>query len=69
MFLLNAHASPIAGSFRSALMVDLGFVGPSKPADDYQLLGVTDGDTPTIAMAMVSIDTPESAYGGNPATA
>ncbi|WP_436764318.1 hypothetical protein [Streptosporangium sp. V21-05] len=52
-------------------MVDLGFVGPSKPANDYQLLGVTDGDTPTIAMAirMVSIDTPESAYGGNPTTA
>ncbi|WP_436763154.1 hypothetical protein [Streptosporangium sp. V21-05] len=52
-------------------MVDLGFVGPSKPANDYQLLGVTDGDTPTIAMAirMVSIDTPESSYGGNPATA
>lgn len=52
-------------------MVDLGFVGPSKRANDYELLGVTDGDTPNIAMAirMVSIDTPESEYGGAPATA
>ncbi|GAA0980653.1 hypothetical protein GCM10009555_047520 [Acrocarpospora macrocephala] len=52
-------------------MVDLGFVGFSKPANDYQLLDITDGDTPNIAMAirMVSIDTPESEYGGSPATA
>jgi endonuclease YncB( thermonuclease family) len=52
-------------------MVDLGFVGPSRPANDYQFLSVTDGDTPNIAMAirMVSIDTPESQYGGAPATA
>jgi endonuclease YncB( thermonuclease family) len=52
-------------------MVDLGFVGPSKPANDYRLLSVTDGDTPNIAMAirMVSIDTPESEYGGAPDTA
>ncbi|SBT95492.1 hypothetical protein GA0115233_113916 [Streptomyces sp. DI166] len=52
-------------------MVDLGFVGPSRPANDYRFLSVTDGDTPNIAMAirMVSIDTPESQYGGAPATA
>ncbi|MFI7048923.1 hypothetical protein [Streptosporangium sandarakinum] len=52
-------------------MVDLGFVGPSRPANDYRLLSVTDGDTPNIAMAirMVSIDTPESHFGGGPATA
>ncbi|MEU6743771.1 hypothetical protein [Streptosporangium sandarakinum] len=52
-------------------MVDLRFVGPSRPANDYRLLSVTDGDTPTIAMAirMVSIDTPESHFGGGPATA
>ncbi|BAC68211.1 hypothetical protein AQJ43_35510 [Streptomyces avermitilis] len=52
-------------------MVDLGFVGPSRPANDYRFLSVTDGDTPNIAMAirMVSIDTPESHYGGAPATA
>ncbi|GAB2841189.1 hypothetical protein GCM10022221_45630 [Actinocorallia aurea] len=52
-------------------MVDLGFVGPSRPANDYRLLSVTDGDTPNISMAirMVSIDTPESKYGGSAATA
>jgi endonuclease YncB( thermonuclease family) len=52
-------------------MIDLGFVGPSRPANDYRLLDVTDGDTPNIAMAirMVSVDTPESEYGGGPATA
>ncbi|GAA3086187.1 hypothetical protein [Streptosporangium carneum] len=52
-------------------MVNLGFVGPSRPANDYRLLKVTDGDTPNIAMAirMVSIDTPESKYGGRAATA
>jgi endonuclease YncB( thermonuclease family) len=52
-------------------MVDLGFVGPSLPANDYKFLSVTDGDTPNIAMAirMVSIDTPESHYGGTPDTA
>lgn len=52
-------------------MVDLGFVGPSRPANDYRFLKVTDGDTPTIEMAirMVSIDTPESQFGGAPATA
>lgn len=52
-------------------MVDLGFVGPSRPANDYRFLDVTDGDTPNISMAirMVSIDTPESAYGGGPVTA
>ncbi|MFS1299854.1 hypothetical protein [Streptosporangium longisporum] len=53
------------------MMVDLGFAGASRPANDYRPLGVTDGDTPAIAMAirMVSIDTPESAYGGSPPTA
>ncbi|MFJ3442462.1 hypothetical protein ACIPM2_14970 [Streptomyces sp. NPDC086081] len=52
-------------------MTDLGFVGPSRPAHDYRFLSVTDGDTPNIAMAirMVSIDTPESEFGGAPATA
>jgi endonuclease YncB( thermonuclease family) len=52
-------------------MTDLGFVGPSRPANDYRFLSVTDGDTPNIAMAirMVSIDTPESDFGGAPATA
>ncbi|WP_030238837.1 hypothetical protein [Streptomyces sp. NRRL S-455] len=52
-------------------MIDLGFVGPSRPAKDYRFLSVTDGDTPNIAMAirMVSIDTPESEFGGSPATA
>lgn len=52
-------------------MVDLGFVGPSRPAQDYRFLKVTDGDTPTIEMSirMVSIDTPESEFGGNPPTA
>jgi endonuclease YncB( thermonuclease family) len=52
-------------------MIDLGFVGPSRAAQDYRLLSVTDGDTPNIAMAirMVSIDTPESEFGGAPATA
>ncbi|GAB2816925.1 hypothetical protein GCM10022221_13490 [Actinocorallia aurea] len=52
-------------------MPDLGFVGPSRPANDYRLLSVTDGDTPNIAMAirMVSIDTPESQFGGNPESA
>lgn len=52
-------------------MVDLGFVGPSRPANDYPFLKVTDGDTPDIAMAvrMVSIDTPETHYGGAPDTA
>jgi endonuclease YncB( thermonuclease family) len=46
-------------------------VGPSRPANDHKFLSVTDGDTPNIAMAvrMVSIDTPESRYGGAPATA
>ncbi|GAA2767572.1 hypothetical protein GCM10010103_66140 [Streptomyces paradoxus] len=52
-------------------MVDLGFVGPSRPAQDYRFLGVTDGDTPKIEMSvrMVSIDTPESKYGGSATTA
>jgi endonuclease YncB( thermonuclease family) len=52
-------------------MVDLGFVGPSRPAQDYRFLKVTDGDTPTIEMSirMVSIDTPESRLGGSPPTA
>jgi endonuclease YncB( thermonuclease family) len=52
-------------------MVDLGFVGPSRPVNDHRFLEVTDGDTPNIAMAvrMVSIDTPESQLGGNPVTA
>ncbi|MFI7708690.1 hypothetical protein [Nonomuraea sp. NPDC049480] len=50
----------------SAAMVDLGFVGPSRPAQDYRFVKVTDGDTPTIEMSirMVSIDTPESEFGG-----
>ncbi|TMR91437.1 hypothetical protein [Nonomuraea basaltis] len=52
-------------------MVDLGFVGPSRPAQDYRFVKVTDGDTPTIEMSirMVSIDTPESEFGGSPPTA
>ncbi|MEU2270231.1 hypothetical protein ABZ568_28270 [Streptomyces olindensis] len=52
-------------------MTDLGFVGPSRPANDYAFVSVTDGDTPTIEMAirMVSVDTPESQFGGSPATA
>jgi endonuclease YncB( thermonuclease family) len=52
-------------------MVDLGFVGPSRPAQDYRFVKVTDGDTPKIEMSiwMVSIDTPESEFGGNPTTA
>ncbi|MGN9781579.1 hypothetical protein ACTMTF_09130 [Nonomuraea sp. ZG12] len=52
-------------------MVDLGFVGPSRPAQDYRFVKVTDGDTPTIEMSirMVSIDTPESQLGGSPPTA
>ncbi|WP_327591314.1 hypothetical protein OHA25_60280 (plasmid) [Nonomuraea sp. NBC_00507] len=52
-------------------MVDLGFVGPSRPAQDYRFVKVTDGDTPTIEMSirMVSIDTPESKVGGSPPTA
>ncbi|MEV4296084.1 thermonuclease family protein [Microbispora rosea] len=52
-------------------MVELGFTGPSRPANDHRFLSVTDGDTPNIAMAvrMVSIDTPETHYGGAPATA
>ncbi|MEV0149964.1 MULTISPECIES: thermonuclease family protein [unclassified Nonomuraea] len=52
-------------------MVDLGFVGPNRPAQDYRFLKVTDGDTPAIEMSirMVSIDTPESEYGGSPPTA
>ncbi|MFM9700020.1 hypothetical protein [Streptomyces europaeiscabiei] len=52
-------------------MVDLGFVGAGRPANDYRFLKVTDGDTPTIKMAMrmVSIDTPESQFGGAPDTA
>jgi hypothetical protein len=52
-------------------MVDLGFVGPSRPANDYRFVEVTDGDTPKIEMSirMVSIDTPESEFGGNPPTA
>jgi endonuclease YncB( thermonuclease family) len=52
-------------------MVDLGFAGPSKPANDYRFVKVSDGDTPTVEMPirMVSIDTPETSYGGNPATA
>lgn len=52
-------------------MVELGFVGPSLRANDYRFLEVTDGDTPIIAMSirMVSIDTPETHYGGSPPTA
>ncbi|MGI5292832.1 hypothetical protein ACQEVF_57310 [Nonomuraea polychroma] len=52
-------------------MVDLGFVGPSRPANDYRFVEVTDGDTPKIEMSirMVSIDTPETKVGGSPATA
>ncbi|WP_433435051.1 hypothetical protein [Nonomuraea sp. CA-141351] len=52
-------------------MIDLDFVGPSRPANDYKFVEVTDGDTPKIEMSirMVSIDTPESHYGGNPPTA
>ncbi|MDA0635607.1 hypothetical protein OUY22_19485 [Nonomuraea sp. MCN248] len=52
-------------------MVDLGFVGPSRPANDYRFFEVVDGDTPKIEMSirMVSIDTPESEYGGGPVTA
>ncbi|PZG03383.1 hypothetical protein, partial [Nonomuraea aridisoli] len=52
-------------------MVDLGFVGPSRPANDYRFVEVTDGDTPKIEMSirMVSIDTPESEFGGSPPTA
>ncbi|GAT68824.1 nuclease [Planomonospora sphaerica] len=52
-------------------MVDLGFTGPSKPANDYRFVKVSDGDTPTVEMPirMVSIDTPETSYGGNPTTA
>lgn len=52
-------------------MVDLGFVGPSRPAQDYRFVKVTDGDTPVIEMSirMVSIDTPESRLGGSPPTA
>ncbi|XVQ83024.1 hypothetical protein ACQP15_29860 [Microbispora siamensis] len=33
-------------------MVDLGFTGPSRPADDHQFLSVTNGDTPNIAIAV-----------------
>ncbi|MFG1946734.1 hypothetical protein [Nonomuraea sp. NPDC048826] len=52
-------------------MVDLGFSGPSRPANDYRFFEVTDGDTPKIEMSvrMVSIDTPESQFGGSPPTA
>lgn len=52
-------------------MMDLGFVGPSRPAQDYRFLKAADGDTPTIEMSigMVSLDTPESEYVGNPPTA
>ncbi|GAA3256868.1 hypothetical protein [Nonomuraea helvata] len=52
-------------------MIDLHFVGPSRPANDYPFVDVTDGDTPKIEMSvrMVSIDTPESHYGGSPPTA
>lgn len=52
-------------------MVDLGFVGPSRPAQDYRFVRVTDGDTPVIEMSvrMVSIDTPESQLGGSPSSA
>ncbi|MEU8898885.1 hypothetical protein [Nocardia sp. NPDC048505] len=52
-------------------MVELGFVGPSRPANDHRFLSTTDGDTPNIEMAvrMVSIDTPESQFGGSPPTA
>ncbi|MEV6039197.1 hypothetical protein AB0L65_49235 [Nonomuraea sp. NPDC052116] len=52
-------------------MINLGFVGPSRPANDYKLTDVVDGDTPKIEMSvrMVSIDTPETHFGGTPATA
>lgn len=52
-------------------MVDLGFVGPSRQPQDYRFVSVTDGDTPKIEMSvrMVSIDTPESHYGGRADTA
>ncbi|MER5401314.1 hypothetical protein [Streptomyces sp. NPDC002599] len=52
-------------------VVDLGFAGPSRPPKDYRFLSITDGDTPDIAMPvrMVSIDTPETHYGGAPTTA
>jgi endonuclease YncB( thermonuclease family) len=45
-------------------MVDLGFVGPSRPANDHEFLKVIDGDTPRVTMdiRMVSIDTPESKF-------
>jgi hypothetical protein len=38
-------------------MVDLGFTGFSRPANDHQFLSVSDGDRPNVAMAvrMVSI--------------
>ncbi|MGW2787663.1 hypothetical protein ACWC3X_41830 [Streptomyces populi] len=52
-------------------VIDLGFVGLSRPPKDYRFLSVTDGDTPDIAMPvrMVSTDTPETHYGGAPTTA
>ncbi|WP_194814943.1 nuclease [Nocardia sp. XZ_19_385] len=52
-------------------MVELGFVGVSRPANDHRFVSTTDGDTPNIEMAvrMVSIDTPESQFGGSPPTA
>ena len=52
-------------------MVDLGFAGPSRRANDHEFVKVVDGDTPRVTMdiRMVSIDTPESEFGGSPPTA
>ncbi|MEU8365267.1 hypothetical protein AB0C27_55555 [Nonomuraea sp. NPDC048882] len=45
-------------------MVDLGFVGPSRPANDHEFVKIIDGDTPRVTMdvRMVSIDTPETKF-------
>jgi endonuclease YncB( thermonuclease family) len=44
--------------------VDLGFVGPSRPANDHDFVKIVDGDTPRVTMdiRMVSIDTPETRF-------
>ncbi|OLT13708.1 hypothetical protein BJF78_21285 [Pseudonocardia sp. CNS-139] len=51
--------------------IQLGFVPTTRRAYDALLLRGVDGDTIDVqqAVRMVSIDTPESKLGGNPATA
>ncbi|MFB4271430.1 hypothetical protein [Nonomuraea sp. GTA35] len=37
-------------------MVDLGFVGPSRPANDHEFVKVVDGDTPRVTMDIRAFD-------------